>query len=139
MKEETNKTWQELPNLVTSLFPEDEFPSIQFVVESAAKDFEAAEAKNCECDEGEEVYYIGQVLEVKNKGSQAEVTFMEQRSDDNCFKWPGSDKIDCIDSKYVFYSNFDIVPANRVWKIVPEHWSELVLKFRQYVQTFCRD
>lgn len=87
-------------------------------------------------DNDDEVFFIGQVLEVVSP-EEATVTFMEQRGSTNTFKWPGSDSIENIKSKFVFCWNFNLIPQNRTWALPEGEWVELQRKWRQYIKTFC--
>ena len=79
------------------------------------------------CDER---FYIGEVL-LPIRPNLAEVTFMEQRGVENTFKWPGSDVIEEVDCKFVFYWDFTIIPKHRVWIVEDKDWVMLKRKWQQ--------
>ena len=81
-------------------------------------------------------FFIGQVLQV-NSDNKAEISFMLQKNSSNVFRWPESDRIETVDSMYVFFSDFDLTPKNRIWSVKEEDWATLTLKWKQYVHTFC--
>ena len=44
---------------------------------------------------------------------------------ENTFKWPGSNVIEEVDCKFVFYWDFTIIPKKRVWIVEDEDWMML--------------
>ncbi|XP_076470372.1 uncharacterized protein LOC143300520 [Babylonia areolata] len=84
-------------------------------------------------DEG---FFIGQVLQV-HSDNKADISFMLQKNNTNIFRWPQSDKINTVESIYVFFSDFDLIPTNRVWSVQEEQWKTLQMKWKQYIHTFC--
>ena len=50
---------------------------------------------------------------------------------ENTFKWPGSNVIEEVDCKFVFYWDFTIIPKNRVWIVEDEDWVMLKRKWQQ--------
>ena len=81
-------------------------------------------------------FFIGQVLQF-NSDSKAEISFMLQKNCSNVFRWSESDRIETVDSMYMFFSDFDLIPKNRIWSVKEEDWATSTLKWKQYVHTFC--
>ena len=86
-------------------------------------------------DEG---YFLGKVIEVHSR-SEASISFMAQRGVSNIFKWPGSDKIERVESKFVFFSDFSLLPKNKIWCFEETVWKTLHLKWKRFLDELCWD
>ena len=80
-------------------------------------------------------FYIGQVLQVHNPDF-ADVTFTTSTGNDNIFKWPQSEDIDQVAAKYVFDSDFEVVPKNRTWQIDSVRWGVLLARWNTFRKLF---
>ena len=80
-------------------------------------------------------FYIGQVVNVIDD-NLAVVNFMHGKENENVFKWPLSEDVDKVESKFIFHSNFDIFPkSGRVWTV--SDWSTLLSRWSSFKRLFC--
>ena len=80
-------------------------------------------------------FYVGQVLQVHNPDF-ADVTFITSTDNNNIFKWPQSEDIDQVAAKYVFDSDFEVVPKNRTWQIDSVRWGVLLACWNTFRKLF---
>ena len=80
--------------------------------------------------------YIGQVLQVHSP-EVAYVSFMTSPGKDNLFKWPQAEDIDKVAAKFVFDSEFEVLPMNRTWHVEKVRWGVLLAQWHTYQRLFC--
>ena len=86
-------------------------------------------------------FYIGQVLNIINP-NLADVTFMASSSNrnENVFKWPEGEDLDQVAAKYVFDSDFEILPRNRAWCVKDNNrWNKLLTRWAVFQNLFGQD
>ena len=64
---------------------------------------------------------------------------LEQRGVYKTFKWPGSNRIEIVGSKFLLFSDFSLLPKNRIWCVEETNWEIKHLKWKQFFNTLSVD